>query len=86
MVGQDGKGLSCYCYQPSKPDGSIEAFVITSYSGFIAENRFRKLAGLPERHPQVLEDSEDWSYPEDSPAISRTRIVQSGLLGVCNLI
>jgi hypothetical protein len=62
MVGRDGKGLSCYCYQPSKGDGSIEASVITSYSGFIAENHFRRLAGLPERLPQVLEDSEDWGY------------------------
>jgi hypothetical protein len=60
MVGQDGQGLSCHCKQPTKTDKSIEASVITSYAGFLAENHFRRLQGLREHDIHFLRECPDW--------------------------
>jgi hypothetical protein len=60
MVGQDGKGLACYCKQPDGTDTSVEGSVLTSFAGFYSENRFRSLQGYQLQDYETLREGLDW--------------------------
>jgi hypothetical protein len=61
MVGQDGRGLSCYCKHPTGTDKSVEAAVLASFAGCYSENFFRRLHGYAERNYEMLMGSLDWA-------------------------
>jgi len=61
MVGQDGRGLACYCKHPTGTDASLEAAVVASFVGCYAENHFRRLHGYAERDYEMLMGSLDWA-------------------------